>query len=107
MTACDNMDIEMHELLQRNNCMALQYSPIWRLFMDSSIFNPLLKKHLVSGQCQKAPNVSATNVPDVIFSLVTTKYSGFYWSAFHNHEGSTFTEKDRNKLNYRIGPKRT
>ena len=24
-----------------------------------------------------------------------------------NHEGSTFTEKDRNKLTYRIGPKRT
>ena len=29
------------------------------------------------------------------------------WSAFRNHEGSTFTEKDRNKLNYRIGPKQT
>ena len=24
-----------------------------------------------------------------------------------NHEGSTFTEKDRNKLNYRIGPRRS
>ena len=30
--------------------------------------------------------------------------SGFHWSAFRNHQGSTFTEKDRNKLNYRIGP---
>ena len=27
-----------------------------------------------------------------------------HWSAFRNHQGSTFTEKDRNKLNYRIGP---
>ena len=27
--------------------------------------------------------------------------------AFRNHQGSTFTEKDRNKLNYRIGPGRT
>ena len=38
------------------------------------------------------------------FSLVITRFSGFHWSAFRNHEGSTFTEKDRNKLNYRIGP---
>ena len=29
------------------------------------------------------------------------------WSAFRNHQGSTFTEKDRNKLNYRIGPLRS
>ena len=41
------------------------------------------------------------------FSLVTTRLSGFHWSAFRNHEGSTFTEKDRNKLNYRIGPLRS
>ena len=26
---------------------------------------------------------------------------------FRNHQGSTFTEKDRNKLNYRIGPRRS
>ena len=25
------------------------------------------------------------------FSLVTTRLSGFHWSAFCNHEGSTFT----------------
>ena len=31
----------------------------------------------------------------------------FHWSEFRNHEGSTFTEKYRNKFNYRIGPKRT
>ena len=41
------------------------------------------------------------------FSLATTRESGFYWSAFRNHQGSTFTEKDRNKLNYRIGPLRS
>ena len=44
-------------------------------------------------------------------------FSAFHWSQhgslvsigqnFVNHEGSTFAEKDRNKLNYRIGPKRT
>ena len=31
----------------------------------------------------------------------------FQWPAFRNHGGSTFTEKDRNKLKYRIAPKRT
>ena len=76
--------------------MARQCSPIWRKVMESSIFNPLWRKHLVIGQCQKAPNISVTNVPNVIFSLVTTRLSGSYWSAFHNHEGSTLTEKNRN-----------
>ena len=41
------------------------------------------------------------------FSLVTTWQNGFHWSAFRNYEGSTFTKKDWNKLNYRIGPKWT
>ena len=41
--------------------------------METSIFNPLLRKLLVVGQCQKAPNVSVTNVPNVIFSLVTAR----------------------------------
>ena len=55
----------------------------------------LLIKHLVIGQRQKALNFLA-----------------FHWSphgssAFRNHEGSTFTETDRNELDYRIGPKRT
>ena len=66
--------------------------------MECSIINPalsLLKKHLVIGRRQKAPN-----------------YSAFHWSPHGSlvsidHEGSTFTEKDRNKLNYPIGPKRT
>ena len=30
--------------------------------------------------------------------------TGFHWSAFRNHEGSTFTQKDRNKLNHQIAP---
>ena len=34
------------------------------------------------------------------FSLVATQLSDYHWSAFRNHEGSTFTEKDRNKLNW-------
>ena len=50
-------------------------------------------KHLVVGQRQKAPNFSAFHAS-----------SGFDWSAFRNHEDSTFTEKDLNKLNYRKGP---
>ena len=41
------------------------------------------------------------------FSSVTTPESCFHWLAFRYHEGITFTEKDRNKLNYRIGQKRT
>ena len=53
----------------------------------------LLTKHLVIGQRQNAPN------------FLVFHWSGFHWSAFRNHEGSTFTEKDRNNLNYRIGPK--
>ena len=41
------------------------------------------------------------------FSLIATRLPDYHWSAFRNHEGSTFTEKDRNKLNYRIGPKQS
>ena len=62
--------------------------------MECSVIKPalsLLVKHLVIGQRLIAPNFSA-----------------FHWSAFRNHEGSIFTEKDRNKLNSDpIGPKRT
>ena len=51
-------------------------------------------KHLVIGQRQKALN-----------------FSDFHWSPHgslvsigqHNHESGIFTEKDRDKLNYRIG----
>ena len=66
--------------------------------MECTIINPvlsLLMEHLVFGQRQKARNFSA-----------------IHWSPHGslvscNHEGSTFTEKDQNKLNYRIGPERT
>ena len=63
--------------------------------MECYIIKPaqsLLMKHLVIGQRYKAPDFSAFH------------WSGFHWSAFRNHQGSTLTEKDRNKLNYRIGP---
>ena len=81
-----------------DNCTACQCSPLRRKFMECSINNPalsLLMKHLVIGQRQKPHNFSVFH------------WSPFHWSKFRNHEGSTFTEKDRNKLNYRIGPKRT
>ena len=71
--------------------------------MECSIINlarSLLMKHPVTGQRQKAHNFSPFNWSPH-GSLV------FIWSACRNHEGSTFIEKDRNKLNYRIGPKWT
>ena len=71
--------------------------------MECSIISPalpVLMKHLVIGQRQKISLFLG-------FSLVTTRQSDFHWFAFLNHEGSIFTEKDRNKLNDRIGLKRT
>ena len=65
--------------------------------MDFSIINPALSLSmtpLVIGQRQKSSVFLG-------FSLVITRYSGFHWLAFRSHECSTFTEKDRNKLNYR------
>ena len=50
------------------------------------------------GQHQTDPNFLAFH---------WSRLSDFLWSAFRNREGGTFTEKDQNKLNYRIGPKRT
>ena len=70
-------------------------------FMECSIINPalsLLMKHLVICQRQKAPNFSAFHWSPNGSLLFKT----FYWSAFPNHEGSTITKKDQNKLNYRI-----
>ena len=70
--------------------------------MECSINSPalsLLMKHLVIGQLLKTPN-----------------FSVFHWSPRGSlvpagqhfvAEGSSFTEKYRNKFNYRIGPKRT
>ena len=47
------------------------------------IFNPVLKKHLVIGQRQKAPSFSA-------FYWSPHGCLVLHWSAFRNHEGSTF-----------------
>ena len=72
--------------------------------MEYSVISPalsLLMKYVVIGQRQKAlPNFSA-------FLWSSHDSLVFHWSAFHTDEGSTFTEKYRNKLNYRTGPKRT
>ena len=64
--------------------------------MGYSIINPalsLVMKRLVIGQRQKAPDFSALHLSPH-GSLV-----------FIDHVGSTFTEMDRNKFNYRIRPK--
>ena len=48
------------------DCAARQCSPLRRKFIECSIINPalsLLKKHLVIGQRQKAPNLSAFHWP--------------------------------------------
>ena len=55
-----NTFLNRHELSR--NCTARQCSPFSRKFMECSINNPalsLLMKHLVVGQCKKAPNFSA------------------------------------------------
>ena len=82
-----------------SSCRARQCLPLRRKFIVCSIIqlalSILIVKHLVIGQRQKAPNFSA-----------------FHWSTHgrmvsigqHFYEGSTFTEKDRNKFNYRSGP---
>ena len=41
------------------NCTARQCSPMRRKSMECSLFNPVLRKHLVIGQRQKASNFSA------------------------------------------------
>ena len=80
-------------------CTARQYSPLRRKFIECSINNPALSLLMRYWSAPKDSNFSA-----------------FYWSprgslvsipAFRSHEGSTFTEKYRNKFNFRIGPKRT
>ena len=54
-------------------------------------------KHLVIGQLQKPAKFSHG------FSLVNISKSGFHWSAFGNHQGSTFTETNRNGFIHHIG----
>ena len=66
----------------------------------NSLALSLLMKHLVIGQRLKTPNFS-------IFHWSPRGNLVSNWSAFRSNEGSTFTEKYRNKCNYRIGLKRT
>ena len=50
------------EIGKLGNCTAHQCSPSWQKFMECSIISPaqsLMMKHLVIGQCQKAPHYSA------------------------------------------------
>ena len=73
--------------------MARQCSPLWQKFMESSIINPapsVLMKHLVtSSNCK------------LQISRLFIGHHTVVWFPFVsiNHEGSSFTEKDRNKLN--------
>ena len=88
--------------IKQHDCTARQCSPLRRKCMECSINSPalpLLMKLLVIGQRLKTPNFSA-----------------FHWSprgslvSIGQHFVATreyFTEKYRNKFNYRIGPKRT
>ena len=71
--------------------------------MECFIINPallLLMKYLIIGQCQNATDFSAFHLSPH-GSLVSIGQH------FVNHERIKFTEKDRNKLNYRNGPKQT
>ena len=77
--------------------------------MDCSIINPalsLLMKHLVIGQCQKAPNFSAFHWSphgsevSIGQHFVTTRVVHLP----KRTETSLITESNRSKLNYRIGP---
>ena len=75
--------------------MTRQCSPLRRKIRECSIISPalsLLMKHMVIGQRQTAPNFSAFH-RSPHGSLVSIGQT------FRNHEGSIFTEKDRNKLN--------
>ena len=67
-----------------------------------SIINPvlsLLMKHLVTGQRQKAPNLSAFRW-SLYSSLVSIGQHFVTTRVVH------LPKKDRNKLNYRVGQKR-
>ena len=73
-----------------------------------SIINPalsLLMKHLVIGQRQKTPNFSAFH-SSPHGSLVSISQHFLTTMVVHLLV-YTFTEKDGNKLNYRIGLERT
>ena len=86
-----------------DNCTARQCSPLRRKLMGCAIINPalsLLMRHLVIGQRQKAPNFSAFHWSPQD-SLVSIGQHFVITRVVH------LPKKDGNKLNYRIGPKRT
>ena len=51
--------------------------------------------------------VRLTDRPDMILDVYRGRKTTTQQYKFRNPEGSTFTEKDRNKLNFRIGPKQS
>ena len=77
--------------------------------MECSIINPalsLLMKHLVVGQCQKAPNFSAFHWSPHS-SLVSIGQHFLTRRLVHlskRTETSLITESDRSNPNHRIGP---
>ena len=85
-----------------SNCMARQCLPLRQKFMECSMDNTalsLLMKHLVIGQRQKANNFSAFHWSQHVSPVSIGQH-------FVTTREVNFSEKDRNKLNYRFGPKR-
>ena len=78
-------------LLHASSMFAVK-AKLYGVIYNKPSLSPLMK-HLVIGQRQNAPTFSAFH---------WTSQGSLDWSPFRSHEGSTFTEKDRNKLNYRI-----
>ena len=74
--------------------------------MDCSIFDPVLRKHLVIGQRQKAPNFSAfhrsphRSLVSIGHYFVTTRVVDLPKKI----EASLITETGRSGLYHRIGP---
>ena len=104
-----------HELYTRisirntKHCTARQCSPLRRKFIGCSIINPalsLLMKHLVIGQRQKVPNLSAFqwSLHDSQVSIgqhfVTTRVAHLP----KRTETSSIIESDQSGPNQRIGP---
>ena len=106
--------LEMMPVLQISkgfdkNCMARQCSLLRQKFMECSIINPallLLMKHLVIGQCRRAPNFSAFHwaphgsLVSIGRHFVTTRVVHLP----NRTETSLITKSDRSGPNHRIGP---
>ena len=92
-----------------NDCMAHQFSPLRRKFMECSIISPALLpliKHLVIGQCQKAPNFSALqwsaygSLVSIGQHFLTTRVV----RSPKRTETSLITESHQSGPNHQIGP---